>query len=208
MSYKKSKNNDVRNELIAKYSHLVKQVVYRLAAEGHTAVETDDLIGYGTLGLIDAIEKFDPAKNVKFETYAALRIRGAIIDGLRKQDWFPRSLRQKSKRIGEAIELIEKKTGRPAKDEEIARYLNMPVDKLQTTMGDIHTFTVVSLDEQLSEFVSDPTLINMYGDDPEREAQKNELKRILAKAIDELQENERVIISLYYYDELTQNEIG
>ncbi len=187
---------------------MVKQTVYRLIAEGYSRVETDDLIGYGTLGLIDAIDKFDPEKSVKFETYASLRIRGSIIDGLRKQDWFPRSLRQKSRQIGQAIDLIEKNTGRPAKDEEIARHLNIPVDRLRKAMGDIHTFSVISLDEKISEAINERVSSAAYSNDPEIAAQQNEIKRILANAIDGLQENEKMIVSLYYYDELTLKEIG
>jgi len=208
LDYKTNRNIDIRNKLIEKYSYMVKQVVYRLTAEGYTSIEIDDLISYGTLGLIDAIEKFDPAKNVKFETYAVLRIRGAIIDGLRKQDWFPRSLRQKSRQIGETIDTIERKTGRPAKDEEIARHLNIPVDQLRKTMGDIHTFSVVSLDEQIYETVKSQKILSRDSDNPEKIAHRNEIKKILANAIDELQDNEKMIISLYYYDELTLKEIG
>jgi RNA polymerase sigma factor for flagellar operon FliA len=208
VDYKRYNNIDSRNELIVRYSHLVKQVVYRLGFAYHSAIDVDDLISYGIIGLIDALEKYDPSKQVKFETYAYFRIRGAIIDELRKQDWVPRSLRQKAKKIERTIDLIESKLGRQAKDEEIAQYLSISVDKLQNIMGELHSSIIFSLDEQIVERAGTIKAISNESGDPQQLIGTKEVKEILGHAIDELPERENKIISLYYFDELTLKEIG
>jgi len=208
--YKKHNTVEYRNELILKYSYLVKRVVSRLAYISHSSnpsLDMEDLISYGILGLMDAIEKYDPSRNVKFETYAAFRIKGAIIDQLRKQDWVPRSLRTKTKQLSQAIDAIEKEMGRSASDQEIANTLGVSVEELRKTMVEMHSFAVVSLEEQLYDIAGSMATSSRY-DDPERVVQVNELKAHLAKAIDELPERERMVISLYYFDELTLKEIG
>jgi len=207
MDYKKHNNIDSRNELIIKYSYLIKQVVYRLVPSNCSAIDVEDLFAYGVLGLIDAIERYDPSRNVKFETYAVFRIRGAIIDELRKQDWIPRSLRLKTRQIGEAIDLAEKRLGRAARDEEIAEILSISVEELRKIMGEIHSFTVVSLDEQITETVN-AIRASSWQYNPEHATQINEIKKILANAIDGLEEKEKVIINMYYFEELTLKEIG
>nr|PZN10832.1 MAG: FliA/WhiG family RNA polymerase sigma factor [Caldicoprobacter oshimai] len=207
--YKKHNKIESRNELILKYSYLVKRVVSRLIHTNlsNPSLDMEDLLSYGILGLIDAIEKYDPTRNVKFETYATFRIKGAIIDQLRKQDWVPRSLRTKTKQLSEAIHAVEKELGRSASDQEIAQTLGVSVEELRRTMVEVHSFAVVSLEEQLYEVANSLTVSSQYGD-PEHAVQVNELKRYLAKAIDELPERERMVISLYYFEELTLKEIG
>ena len=208
--YKKHSTIESRNELILKYSYLVKRVISRLTFvnnPSNPSMDIEDLVSYGILGLMDAIEKYDPSRNVKFETYAAFRIKGAIIDQLRKQDWIPRSLRTKAKQLSEVIDAVEKEMGRSASDQEIAKTLGVSVEELRKTMLEMHSFAVVSLEEQLHEIASSLAASSRY-DDPEHVVQVNELKRYLAKAIDELPEREKMIISLYYFEELTLKEIG
>ncbi|MBM7581406.1 RNA polymerase sigma factor for flagellar operon FliA [Caldicoprobacter guelmensis] len=207
IEYKKHNNIEFRNELILRYSYLVKRVVSRLAFASTSSLDVEDLISYGILGLIDAIERYDPSKNVKFETYATFRIKGAIMDQLRKQDWVPRSLRIKYKQLAEAVDAIEKKLGRSANDKEIAQALGVTVEEVRKTMLDVHSLAVVSLEDQLFALAGS---VGVFGleDDPERVAQANELKRHLAQAIDELPEREKLVISLYYFEELTLKEIG
>jgi RNA polymerase sigma factor for flagellar operon FliA len=208
--YKKHNTIESRNELILKYSYLVKRVVSRLTYinnPSNPSLDMEDLISYGILGLIDAIERYDPSRNVKFETYATFRIKGAIIDQLRKQDWVPRSLRTKTKQLSEAIDAVEKELGRSASDQEIAQTLGVSVEELRKTMVEVHSFAVASLEEQLYEIASSLAVPSRY-DDPEHVVQANELKRYLAKAIEELPEREKMVISLYYFEELTLKEIG
>jgi len=204
--YKKHSTIESRNELLLRYSYLVKRVVSRLTFVNNSSLDMEDLISYGILGLMDAIEKYDPSRNVKFETYATFRIKGAIIDQLRKQDWVPRSLRTKTKQLCKAIDEVEKE-GRTASDEEIANTLGVSVEELRKTLVEMHSFAVVSLEEQLHEIASSLVASRRY-DDPEHVVQVNELKGYLAKAIDELPEREKMVISLYYFEELTLKEIG
>jgi RNA polymerase sigma factor for flagellar operon FliA len=206
--YKDDKDIDARNHIITYYSYLIKKVVNRLGLNYCPGIDTDDLIGYGVFGLIDAVERFDPSKSVKFETYAVFRIHGAIIDQVRKQDWIPRSMRDKAKRIWDAIEKVESTLGRSATDQELAEYLGMKPSVLQKTLGELHSLSVLSLDDQIIDTVHFESQTNDQVGSPHYEVEIKELKDTLARMIDELEEKERTIISLYYYEELTLKEIG
>ena len=145
--YMQTGKSEIREQLIAEYAQLVKLVAGRLSMYLGYNVEYDDLVGYGIFGLIDAIDKFDYSKNVKFESYASLRIRGAILDQIRKMDWLPRSIRQKQKKIDAAMSKIETEKGHVATDEEIAEELEITVDELNSWQGQTKASNLISLDE-------------------------------------------------------------
>ena len=206
--YKKDRSTELRNEILIYYTGLVKRVVNRMITKYNDYIDGDDLIGYGIFGLIDAIEKFDIDKGVKFETYASFRIRGSIIDQIREQDWVPRSLRTKAKALEESFEELQIKLGRPVEDEELADHMGITVEELNKLMGQIHSFSILSLDDQILEIVKAPDELTNGSKTPEEHTMVGELKSALSKAIDSLLENERKIVSLYYFEELTLKEIG
>jgi RNA polymerase sigma factor for flagellar operon FliA len=178
---------------------------------GHN-VEYEDLVSYGIFGLIDAIDKFDMDKNVKFETYASLRIRGAILDQIRKMDWIPRTVRQRQRRIDDAIKNIEMRTGKTASDEEIAQELGVSEDELISWQSQLKVTNVVSLNEFEEqgagpEPVMDATF-NSHFAQPEDVVEEAELKEKLVEALALLTEKERRVIELYYYEDLTLKEIS
>ena len=173
-------------------------------------VEYEDLVSYGVFGLIDAIDKFDLNKDVKFETYASLRIRGSILDQIRKMDWIPRPVRQKRKKIEEAIRQIETQTGRNATDEEIAKELGIEETELNEWQVQLNVTNVVSLNEfveQGGEPVMDARN-NSHFAQPEESIQEEELKKVLRESMDLLTEKEQKVILLYYYEDLTLKEIS
>jgi RNA polymerase sigma factor for flagellar operon FliA len=207
--YSRTKAAGIREELILTYTYLVKFVAGRLYASYGNNVEFDDLVSYGIFGLIDAIDKFDIARGVKFDTYAQLRIRGAIIDQLREMDWLPRSVRQKSKELEKAYFELENKLGRPATDEEMAESYGMSLQDFQKKVQNIATYSIVSLDdllEQKREVISNEKENVM--ETPESVIESTEIKGILVDAIANLPDKEKKVVSLYYYDELTYKEIG
>ncbi|BBF42958.1 RNA polymerase sigma factor for flagellar operon [Lachnospiraceae bacterium KM106-2] len=210
IEYSKHKASVVREKIIIEYAGLVKIVAGRLSMYLGYTVEYDDLIGYGTFGLIDAIDKFDHDKGVKFETYASLRIRGAILDQIRKMDWIPRTLRQKQKKIEAANSRIETLTGRAATDEEIASELEISIKELENWKNQTKVSNLISLDEFLEQGseVNVDTRVSSHYDQPEQVIAKQELKVLLEKVLESLTENERKVIVLYYYEELTLKEIS
>lgn len=209
-SYSQSRTQDVREKLIVEYAPLVKVVAGRLSMHLGNTVEFDDLVGYGVFGLIDAIDKFDMGKDVKFETYASVRIRGAILDQIRKMDWIPRTVRQKQKKIDEAVRSIETKTGKPATDEQIANELNISTDELLEWQSILKTTNVVSLNEFVEQG-AEPAMDarrNSHFEQPEAALSKQELKKVLKKALEQLTDKEKKVILLYYYEEMTLKEIS
>lgn len=209
-AYEKSKSPQLRENIILEYVPLVKIVAGRLNMYLGYAVEYDDLVGYGIFGLIDAIDKFDSAKEVKFETYASLRIRGAILDQIRKMDWIPRSLRQKQKKIDVATSKLENELGRNATDTEIAKELGISEEEYLNWQGQTNVSNVISLDEFIEtngDKESESMKASSY-DQPEQVLEKQELKRLIAESLDTLTERERMVILLYYYDDLTLKEIS
>jgi len=213
--YKKSKDREAKNILISNYIPMVKITAGRLKSTITSgSVELDDLVSYGVIGLLDAIDKFDIEKNVKFETYAQMRIRGSMIDQLRKNDWAPRSMRQKARKIENAYRELENRLGRYPTDEEAADFIGMGMDEFSELLGQICTLSMVSLEEMLeNRMEARAGLTSREGEDykesePERLVGDKEIKRLLKQAIDELPEREKLIISLYYFDELTYKEIG
>lgn len=208
--YAKAKSPEVREKLILEYAPLVKLVAGRLSMYLGYNVEYDDLVGYGIFGLIDAIDKFDSMKAVKFETYASLRIRGAILDQIRKMDWIPRTIRQRQKKIDAAIKEVEVVKGRNATDEEIAAVLGISGEELGDWQSQMKVTNLISLNEfmeQGSEIPQDNNR-NAHFDSPEEAIEKEELKKVLSESLELLTEKERRVIELYYYEDLTLKEIS
>lgn len=208
--YRKKPSQELREQLIIEYSQLVKLVAGRLSMYlGHN-VEYDDLVSYGIFELIDAIDKFDLAKNVKFETYASLRIRGAILDQIRKMDWIPRTVRQRQRRMDDAIKQIEMRTGRNATDEELAKELGLSEDELCAWQSQMKVTNVVSLNE-FEENGPEPSMDTSrqaHFAQPEEVVEEEELKKTLVASLELLTEKERRVIELYYYEDMTLKEIS
>jgi RNA polymerase sigma factor FliA len=205
----------LRERIIVQYAPLVKYVVGRLAINLPTIVDSDDVISYGTMGLIDAVERFDPTRGIKFETYAIARIRGAIIDALRSLDQIPRTARQRAREIEAAIVELEAKLKRPPYDEEVAAHLGMEVDKYREACVRTNVSTL-SLDSLLSTDDEDGPGGGMRAyafedrgsPDPVSTTERRELEVALVGAVKNLPERERLVLSLYYYEELTMKEIS
>ena len=200
-----------RDALINETLPLIKHIAHRVAIRVPNNVEIRDLINAGVLGLMDAIEKFEPERNVKFKTYAEVRIRGAILDSLRDLDWAPRSLRKKSKDLERMYTDLSQKLGRPATDEEVSEAMGGNIEDFHALVDQLHGLTIGSF-ENLSDSEDSENYINYYPDDgsndPYVKFESNEVTRLLAEAIEELPEKERLVLSLYYFEEFTMKEIG
>ena len=205
-----------REELILEHVSLIKYHAYRIATQLPPNIEINDLINAGVLGLMDAVEKFQPSRGVKFKTYAELRIRGAMLDSLRELDWAPRSLRKKSKELTKASQKLQQELGREASDQELCAEMGIELEELFKLTDQLKGLSVGSFydaskkyDEEESDAES---LINYYPDSTTNSAysifEKEELKQILAQAVDGLPRKERLVVSLYYLEELTMKEIG
>ena len=209
-TYRKSPTPEMREQIILEYAPLVKVVAGRLSMYLGYNVEYEDLVSYGIFGLIDAIDKFDMQKDVKFETYASLRIRGAILDQIRKMDWIPRTVRQKQKKIDEAIRNIEMRTGKNATDEQVAGELGLEQEELTEWQSRLKITNVISLNEFLEQG-QEPVMDargNSHFSQPEDVVSESELKQVLEEALEDLTEKEKKVILLYYYEDLTLKEIS
>lgn len=208
IKYSKTKDQKIKQLLIEEYLYLVKIMAGRMYNYYGSKVEYDDLIGFGVMGLIDSIERYDVTKNIKFETYAQIRIRGTIIDNIRKLDWIPRSLRKKSKEIQNSMMNLENKLGRTPSNTELADFLDIPIEDVESILADISTFNMTSLEEILINKGEHNIDDDKRENTPENIYEEKELKEILANTIDGLPKKEKTVISLYYYEELTYKEIG
>jgi RNA polymerase sigma factor for flagellar operon FliA len=204
----------LRDRLILHYAPLVKYVAGRVGSGLPAHVEQADLISYGTFGLIDAITRFEPTREVKFESYAMSRIRGAIIDELRNTDWIPRSVRMKARQFERAVADLEAKLRRTPTDEEVADEMEMDVEDVRKFLGQLSLVNVVALDELLtgdggggSPSLGD-TLQDVSALDPQAMAEHGEARQLLARAVEQLPEREKVVVSLYYFEGLTLADIG
>lgn len=205
-----NQNPAIREKLILEYAPLVKLVAGRLSMYLGYNVEYEDLVSYGIFGLIDAIDKFDYAKAVKFETYASLRIRGAILDQIRKMDWIPRTIRQRQKQIDAVMRQVETEKGRAATDEEIALGLGITEEEYTEWQSKMKITNIVSLNEfieQGSEIPNAPTASRHFIM-PEDAVEQDEMKKMLIEALEMLTEKEKKVIQLYYYEDLTLKEIS
>lgn len=209
-SYRKNPSSGIREKIIIEYASLVKVVAGRLSMYLGYNVEYEDLVSYGIFGLIDAIDKFDAEKDVKFETYASLRIRGSILDQIRKMDWIPRTVRQKQKKLDEAIKTIEMRTGKNAREDEIAKEIGITDEELSQWQSQLKVTNIVSLNEYVEQG-SEPMMDarnNSHFIQPEEKIQENELREVLNETLELLTEKERRVIELYYFEELTLKEIS
>jgi RNA polymerase sigma factor for flagellar operon FliA len=213
--FKATRAGEARERLILHYSPLVKYVAGRVSVGLPSTIEQADLVSYGIFGLIDAIEKFDPERAIKFETYAISRIRGAIIDELRAIDWIPRSVRFKAREVERALGELESKLRRPPSDAELAAELGVSLDDLQDILNKINLVSVVALDELLTvggdkdeKLTLVDTLEDTRAADPVMSFENEEMRHILAQAVNHLPERERLVVTLYYYEGLTLAEIG
>ncbi len=214
IEFKKTKSTQLRDAFIRQYMPLVKYVAGKVAVNMPNSVEFDDLVGFGQFGLLDAINKFDPDKKVKFKTYAVTRIRGAIFDELRQLDWVPRSVRQKSREIEDTIVGLEAKLGRPASDEEVAGAMGLTLEGFNSTVLKVSGTSVLSLNDvwysgessdrmSIGDSIESPTSLN-----PDVIVEREEIKRVIMEAINELPEKEKMVLVLYYHEDLTFKEIG
>ncbi len=213
--YKQNGDESARERLVIAYAPLVRFIAGRMASGLPSHVDEADLVSYGLLGLIAAIERFEPEREIKFETFAVARIKGAIIDELRSLDWVPRSVRSRARDVEKAHADLEAKLGRAPTEAEMAEKLQISEEEFQDTLLEIANSSVLALDDlwtfadpeggQVSvlDTIRDPSAV-----DPEAEAQASELKDRLADAIESLPDRERLVIALYYYENLTLREIG
>lgn len=214
MEYKSTGSPRARDDLIIHYAPLVKYVAARLATSLPSSVEQEDLASAGIVGLMEALSKFEPGRGFKFESYAAARIRGSIIDDLRNQDWVPRSVRTQARRVEEVLRRLQTKLGRTPSDEEMASEMGVTVRKLRTIYAKVASVMFVSLEKLL--LVGDQTgglslvdtLADTSAEDPAQAAEQLELRKFLSRAISSLPEKERTAITLYYYENLSLAEIA
>lgn len=214
--YTDTKDRSIRNYFIEKYAPLVKYVAGRVMVNIPSSVEYEDLVSFGVIGLMDAIDKFDLNRDIKFKTYAVTRIRGSIFDELRNLDWLPRSVRQKAKEIEKTISQLELKLGRSAKDHEIADAMKISVEEFHQLLLRVGTNGLISMDENWfmndgndhSPMSIEETLESTTALSPNTLAERTEIKKMIAQAISDLPDREKQVLILYYYEELTLKEIG
>lgn len=206
---------ETRNKVILEHLPQIKYIAQRISRRLPPEVQLDDLISAGVIGLLDAYAKYDQSKGVQFKTYAEIRIRGEILDSLRGLDWAPRSLRSRSKEIEQAYSEIEQRYHRPARDEEVARWLKIDIETFHSLLDQLNGLTIghfqqSSADEEKFDEDNIPLryVSNSQVDSPFDSVQKEEMRGILTDIIGQLPEREQLILSLYYYEELTMKEIG
>jgi RNA polymerase sigma factor for flagellar operon FliA len=215
LEYRRTGDQGIRDRLILTYAPLVKYVAGRLGSGLPAHVDEGDLVSYGLLGLMGAIERYEPDRDVKFETYAIARIKGAIIDELRAMDWVPRSVRSRAREIERAIAELEAKSGTAPTDEEIAKKVGITVAELEESLTDIARSSIAALDELWTVSGGDgdqialiDTIEDTDAPDPQHSLAHTEMKEAIADAIARLPEREKLVVTLYYYEELTLREIG
>jgi RNA polymerase sigma factor FliA len=214
LEFRRTNDKAIRDRLILTYAPLVKYVAGRLGSGLPAHVDEGDLVSYGLLGLIGAIERYDPGRDIKFETYAIARIKGAIIDELRALDWVPRSVRSRAREIERAIGELESKLGIAPTDEQIAQKLGITVEELEDSLTDISRSSIAALDELWSvsgdgdQVSLLDTIEDTTGPRPAEARDAAEMREALADAIARLPEREKLVVTLYYYEELTLREIG
>jgi RNA polymerase sigma factor for flagellar operon FliA len=211
LAFKRHGDPEAKKRLVEKHLKLIDYVVNKMAGNLPRNVSRDDLTSFGVLGLIDAIDKFDYDRGLQFETYATWRIRGAIIDGLRQNDWVPRSVREKFRKLEEAYQTLEQTHMRTVTDREVMAYMQMDEREFGQLQQDIKLAGIVSLEDPLKEDDADTRLSFLVDDkakNPERKVHELYLQQCLAQAIERLTERERTVVTLFYYEELTLGEIA
>lgn len=213
-AFQETESATVRDKLIQNYLYLVRYVAGKMAMSVPPSVEIDDLVSAGVVGLMDAVGKYDPGRDTKFETYAVARIRGAIVDDLRSLDWVPRSVRRKARMVEEAYSRLENELGRAADDEEISKKLNMSVGEFKSVVDEIVSAGLLSLDDFVGSQDGERTtriidlVCSKEGGTPATSLEIEEMREILAQAIMNLPDKERTVVALYYYEDMTLKEIG
>jgi len=212
-SFSETRNDKIREKLLFQYLPLVKQIAGGIIGKLPASVSIDELIDAGVIGLLESIDRYDTQASVKFETYAFTRVRGAMMDELRKMDWAPRSLREKTKRLDEAHRVLASKFGRQPSNEEIADHLKISLDKFHQISKEVGAVNPISLDKEIFSGTGEST--NLYDIVEEKDMitplkslEDKELKSLMVKEIEKLPRNEKLVIALYYYEELTLREIG
>lgn len=203
-----------KDELITEYAPLIRFIAQKIAARLPSNIELDDLISAGVIGLMDAIDKYDPTRDNKFKTYAEFRIRGAILDELRAQDWVPRSIRDKAKLLDKTIVQLEAELGRSATDEELAKALNITIDEFHDLLNQVKPVSLLSIDDDQSfnSNTDKKSILNLLEgskvNNPLNQLNIKMVKEVVATAIEELPERQRLVLSLYYFEDLNLKEIG
>ena len=210
---KEQGDDSAREQLVLYYVRIVKYIAGRMAIHVPTNVEMNDLVGWGILGLLDAVEKFDHLQDIKFTTYASIRIRGAIIDQIRSLDWAPRSLRSLARRVGAAKEKLRHEKGGEPSVEDVAQELSLDADQVEDAISQLQTAHVLSLDDYLpaeenSESRKIDVMSSAMAPSPEQVAERKERQEQIVQAILQLPDQQQKVLNLYYYEELTLKEIG
>ncbi len=206
--YMIDRSAELKNELLMYYVPLVKTTVLRMMPTYYAHNDYDDLISCGVIGLMSAIDRFDPRREIKFESFASKRIRGSILDHMRKQDWAPSSYRRKINRVGEAYRELESSLSRFPTEQEVADHMAIPLNELQKVLETTHTFNIMYFEDIVSETSSIDELSLSDDASPSDQIERQELIHTMGRLIDELSEKERTVVSLYYYEELTLKEIA
>ncbi len=202
-----------KDEIIREYAPLIKFIAQKIAVRLPSNIELDDLISAGVIGLMDAIDKYDPTRDNKFKTYAEFRVRGAILDELRSQDWVPRSIRDKAKLLDRTMAALENDLGRTATEEEVAKALNVTIEEFHDLVNQVRPVSLLSIDEaQTFSNVDKKSILNILEgsklNNPYNQLNLKSVKEVIAQAIEELPERQRLVLSLYYYEDLNLKEIG
>lgn len=205
--YSDTKDINIRNQIIEEYSHLVKIIALKMRGIYQQYGDVEDIVNEGIIALMDAIDKFDISKNTKFETYASIRIRGSIIDYVRKQDWIPRKVKSDYKIVRNAEDTLSNKLGRAPTDNEIAEHLKISIDEYNKIVSNAHGTSILSFEELIGEATSKDELRDGY-ELPEHEIESKELNKVLGESVEKLNEKEKLIISLYYKEELKLKDIA
>lgn len=213
LQWKQGGDLDARDALAVQYMHIVKYVAGRMAMNTPPGIDYDDLVSWGVLGLLDALDKFDPEQQIRFSTYAGIRVRGAILDQIRALDWAPRSLRAMARKVNAAREKLCQANGREPSSAEIAAHLDLTQDQVERTLAQLYTAQMVSLDAYLpstgdEEGQPRQTQVGATEISPDAAAERSEWQEHLTDAIRQLPEQQQKVLNLYYYEELTLKEIG
>lgn len=209
--YMKTRDQDLRNEIVLHYSNLVKYIAIRMRGVYKNYAQIDDVINQGIIALIDSVEKYDPSRNIKFETFASIKVKGAVIDFIRSQDWIPRRLRKMAGDLDQTNSRLYSELGRQPTNSEIAKAMKISPEQLDRVMEQTYNFNLLSYEEMVWQKMSamgDEVANENYEELPERKLMEDELKEQLALSLEKLNERERTVISLYYYEKLKLKEIA
>lgn len=209
--YITQKSPELKEKLIVYYISLVKKIANKISYQLPEHYSKDDLFSYGVFGLIEAVERYNPELGIPFSSYASKRIKGSIVDGIRKEDWVPATIRKRAKMIEQAYQKLESNLQRNVTDEEIAAELSISLDEFRNWLNNIQYITIISLEEPVSDdetgFIKD-SVTDQYSPNPAVLSEELEVKKLLAKAVGELPDKERMVVSLFYYHDLSNKEIA